>query len=52
MGKDAMNDPSYLIEKLSGFDYAAGLGEGSGGKGLEALAELKKSLAKVQTPTL
>lgn len=45
-GKDARNDPEYLLEKLGGFDFAS-VGDDSKGKGLEALSQLKQTLAKV-----
>lgn len=47
-GKDARSDPEFLLEKLGGFDFASAAGEGAGGgKGLEALSQLKQTLAKV-----
>ena len=47
-GKDARSDPEFLLEKLGGFDFASAAGEGGGGgKGLEALSQLKQTLAKV-----
>lgn len=48
-GKDVRNDPEYLLEKLGSFDFASVGGDGPGGKGLEALSELKQTLAKVYT---
>lgn len=48
-GKDARSDPEFLLEKLGGFDFASAAGEGAGGgKGLEALSQLKQTLAKVR----
>ncbi|CAN0106856.1 unnamed protein product, partial [Sphacelaria rigidula] len=48
VGKDALNDPEYLMQKLGGFDFASAAGgAGSNQKSLETLAELKKTLAKV-----
>lgn len=49
VGKDARSDPEFLLEKLGGFDFAsAAAGDGAGGgKGLEALGQLKQTLAKV-----
>lgn len=47
VGKDARSDPEYLLEKLGGFDFSSVGGDGSGGKGLEALSALKQTLAKV-----
>eukprot|EP00752_Nemacystus_decipiens_P005276 g4785.t1 len=48
-GKDARSDPEFLLEKLGGFDFASAAGEGAGaGKGLEALSQLKQTLAKLR----
>lgn len=51
VGKDARNNPEFLLEKLGGFDFASMAGDGAGGgggKGLEALGQLKQTLAKVR----
>ncbi|CAM9993892.1 unnamed protein product [Scytosiphon promiscuus] len=51
VGKDARSDPEFLLEKLGGFDFASITGDGAGGegggKGLEALGQLKQTLAKL-----
>ncbi|CBJ32816.1 conserved unknown protein [Ectocarpus siliculosus] len=50
VGKDARSDPEFLLEKLGGFDFAsAAAGDGAGGgKGLEALGQLKQALSKLR----
>lgn len=45
VGKDALKDPEYLMQKLGGFNFAGGAG--SGEKSLEAITNLKKTLAKL-----
>lgn len=47
VGKDALKDPEYLMQKLGGFDFASAGGVGSGEESLEAITNLKKTLAKV-----
>lgn len=47
VGKDPANDPEFLLEKLGNVDFSSIGGDAAGGKGLQALAELRYSLSKV-----
>ena len=49
-GKDPACDPEFLLEKLGSFDFASVGSDGAEGKGLEALSELRRTLAKVPPP--
>lgn len=52
VGKDPASDPEFLLEKLGKVDFASIGGDAAGGKGLQALTELRHSLAKVRTHVL